>query len=155
MIRSKFAVFVASGMYSGFAPFAPGTFGSLVGSVIVYLLLIFSLIINPWTLLTLSIFSFLIGYWAIKALPDSWIHDDQRIVIDEVLGIFISLCFLPISIQTILLSLVLFRLYDIFKPLGIRSFDNLSSDMSVLLDDALAGVYANLTLQIIIIVLPL
>ena len=155
MIRSKFAVFFASGFYSGFAPFAPGTFGSIVGSIMVYVLLTFHMIKSPWTLLGLSLMCFAIGFWSIKRLPASWEHDDQRIVIDEVLGIFISLCFVPINLQTILLSLVLFRLYDIFKPLGIRKFDNLSSDMSVLLDDALAGVYANISLQILILILPL
>ena len=154
-MKSNLAVFFASGFYSGFAPFAPGTFGSLVGSTMVYVLFHFALTTNPWILIALSILSFLIGAWAIKNLPSTWVHDDQRIVIDEVLGIFISLCFVPITVQTILLSLILFRVYDIFKPLGIRSFDNLSSDASVLLDDALAGIYANITLHVFILILPI
>lgn len=95
----------------------------------------------------------LVGYWSINNLPSSWEHDDQRIVIDEVVGLFATMIFIPFSWTTIILSLVLFRVFDIWKPLGIRSFDKLKSNSSVLVDDLLAGVYANIALRIIILLL--
>ena len=91
--------------------------------------------------------SCLIGYYSITNLPADWVHDDQRIVIDEVLGLFVAMLFIPLSWQNLFFSFILFRIFDIWKPLGIRNLDNFHSDFSVIVDDLLAGVYANLALR--------
>jgi len=106
-----------------------------------------------WTLIGVTLGVSLLGYWSILDLPSGWIHDDQRIVIDEVVGLFTTMIFVPISWQTLILALFLFRIFDIWKPLGIRRLDNLDSELSVIVDDLLAGVYANLTLHLLIILL--
>lgn len=94
------------------------------------------------------------GYLAIEALPDTWRDDDQRIVVDEIVGVFVSVLWLPLTATNIILAFVLFRLYDIFKPLGIRKFDNIKTSWAVLVDDMVAGVYSNITIRLLTILLP-
>ncbi len=138
---------------AGYAKFAPGTWGTLVGSIILWILWTCGLLTAPWVLLAITLGVTALGHWSVTQLPDTWIHDDQRIVIDEVLGLWVTMLWVPISWKTLLLSFILFRLFDIFKPLGIRSFDNMKSDFAVIVDDLVAGVYANITLQILIVAL--
>lgn len=134
-------------------PVAPGTWGTLVGNIIIVALWQMQLLSSVWVIPVITILFSLIGYWSITQLPEGWEHDDQRIVIDEVVGVWATLIFIPISWKTIILSFILFRIYDIWKPLGIRRFDNLKSDISVIVDDLLAGVYANITLRGLLILL--
>ena len=147
------ATFIASGFGSGFIPVAPGTWGSIVGAVLLYLGMIAISLDSGWTLIVLSVVTTFIGYLSIINLPESWIHDDGRIVIDEVLGMFVTLIFIPLSVKSLIIGLILFRIFDIWKPLGIRRMDNLSSGISVLADDLLAGVYANIFLRLVILLL--
>lgn len=151
---SRFAIFFASGFGSGFLPVAPGTWGSLAGTVILGILWSLGWV-DQWVLILVTILTTYIGYLSIKKLPPDWIHDDGRIVIDEVIGVFVTMIFIPISWTMLLSGFVLFRVYDIWKPLGIRKMDRLNSDFSVLADDILAGVYANLTLQLVVLLLSL
>jgi len=144
---------IVSAIGAGFAKFAPGTWGTLVGSIIVYIVWQLGGLTSPWTLVFMTLGVSIIGYYSITKLPNSWVHDDQRIVIDEVVGLWATLIWIPINWKTLILSFVLFRLYDIFKPLGIRKFDNMDSDIGVIVDDLLAGVYANLTLRLVIVAL--
>lgn len=148
-----FHITVVSAFGAGFARFAPGTWGTLVGTIILYGLWSFGALSSPWMLLLITAGVTGLSYWSITQLPDNWIHDDQRIVIDEVLGLWVTMLWVPINWKTLILSFILFRLYDIFKPLGIRRFDNLKSDFAVIVDDLVAGVYANITLQILIVAL--
>ena len=69
------------------------------------------------------------------------------VVIDEVAGMCLSLLFIPIHLKTLLAGLVLFRLFDILKPFGIRRLEKLRGGWGVMLDDLLAGLYANLVVQ--------
>jgi len=133
--------------------FAPGTWGTLVGSLIMTVLWQLGWLSSPWILVLLTLIFTLIGYYSITQLSDDWEHDDQRIVIDEVVGVWMTMLFIPITWEAIILSFILFRLYDIFKPLGIRYFDRLHSDWGVMVDDLVAGVYANLTLRLVIVAL--
>ena len=79
-----------------------------------------------------------------------WEHDSNRIVIDEVLGMMITLAFLPNDILYIITGCVLFRFFDIAKPLGIRRAESLPRGLGVMADDVLAGVYAHLILWAIV-----
>lgn len=132
---------------------APGTWGTLVGSLIIIMLSQMGLLESHWVIPILIVSFSFIGYWCISQLPVSWQHDDQRIVIDEVVGLWMTLAFIPINWMTIISSFILFRIFDIWKPLGIRRFDNLKSDISVIVDDIIAGVYANLTLRGLLLLL--
>ena len=135
---------------AGYSPIAPGTIGALFAVIIIYGLM--SFVDNMiWIIPVLSILTYLLGVWSISNLPAEWKHDDSKIVIDEAHGIFISLAFVPISGLTLFIGFVLFRFFDILKPLGIRKLDMLNNHHSVMLDDTLAGIYSNIVLQLLIL----
>jgi phosphatidylglycerophosphatase A len=149
----KLAIAIASGFGTGLIKFGPGTWGTAVASCIVAILYVFQVDQIPLIIVGLTVLFSLIGYWSVLRLADSWEHDDQRIVVDEIIGLFVTLIFVPISWTTIILSFVLFRFFDILKPLGIRRFDEINTNWAVIVDDIVAGVYANIVLQIILILL--
>ena len=74
-----------------------------------------------------------------------WGKDPSRVVIDEAHGYWLTLLFIPPSITNLLIALILFRVFDISKPFGIKYFDRQPTALSVMLDDSLAGIYAGLT----------
>ncbi len=79
-----------------------------------------------------------------------WGKDNYRVVIDEIAGMWISMLFLPVTIPSLLVGLVLFRILDIYKPFFIRNMENLPGGRGVMMDDALAGIYTNLLLQLMV-----
>lgn len=97
----------------------------------------------------LSVLFFITGVIAANKVERSWGKDNKRVVIDEVMGMTVSLLFLPINLATLTLGLLLFRFFDICKPLYIRRMEDLKGGWGVMMDDLLAGVYANLLLRAI------
>jgi len=87
------------------------------------------------------------GVWSAGRMERQWGEDNYRIVIDEAAGMCITLLFLPIRWQNILVGLILFRFFDIAKPLYIRRMEALGGGWGVMMDDVLAGLYSNLILQ--------
>jgi phosphatidylglycerophosphatase A len=148
----KVILFLASGGGAGYLPGVPGTWGSLVG-----LLLFWALKrLAPWPLLaTVAAVSFL-SFW-IAGMAEALIgsKDPQVIVIDEVAGMLVSLVFLPFSWKIALAAFLLFRLFDIWKPFPARLIqEKLPGGWGIVGDDLMAGIYANLVLQIAIRVVP-
>ncbi len=147
---------ISTGLGSGYSPTAPGTAGSAVGVLLFYA---FNALLNSLNLPMQAILSahilliailYAVALWAIHKTHKHWKHDDNRIVIDEIIGVGIALLATPLSWKIYATAFVLFRVFDIWKPLFIRQIDNIKSDNGVILDDVLAGVYAGLILQIII-----
>jgi phosphatidylglycerophosphatase A len=95
-----------------------------------------------------------LGIWSANKVEAEWGKDSYRIVIDEVAGMCLTLCFIPVRWQYVAVGLVLFRFFDIAKPLGIRKMEQLSGGWGVMMDDMLAGGYANLLLQIVVLIKP-
>lgn len=93
----------------------------------------------------------MLGVITADKVEECWGKDNQKVVIDEVAGMWISLLFTPLKWEYILLGLILFRFFDIVKPLHIRSMEELPGGWGVMADDALAGIYTNLVLQLVII----
>lgn len=91
----------------------------------------------------------LVGIWSSAVVEKTWGKDPQRVVIDEIAGMCISLLFLPVTVKYLLAGLVLFRFFDIAKPLMISRMEKLPGGWGIMLDDVLAGVYANIILQVI------
>jgi phosphatidylglycerophosphatase A len=91
---------------------------------------------------------FVAGVWSAGVMERCWGRDNYRIVIDEVAGMCLSLCFLPVTWQYVVAGLVLFRLLDIAKPFFIRRMEGLRGGWGVMMDDMLAGLYVNLLLQV-------
>ncbi len=92
-----------------------------------------------------------IGVWAGNKVEPLWGKDHQRVVIDEVAGMCVSLLFIPVTLKYVLCGLILFRFFDITKPLLIRRLEKLPGGWGVMADDVLAGIYANIILQAIVI----
>ena len=88
-----------------------------------------------------------IGIWSATVVEQQWGKDSYRVVIDEIAGMCLSLLFIPINEKSLFAGLFLFRLFDITKPFGIRKLEKLGGGWGVMLDDLLAGLYANLLLQ--------
>jgi phosphatidylglycerophosphatase A len=92
-----------------------------------------------------------LGVWVGNKVEPEWGKDSYRVVIDEVAGMFISVLFIPLDWKWLLAGFILFRFFDIAKPLYIRRLEAFKGGWGVMLDDVLAGVYANIVLQIIIL----
>jgi phosphatidylglycerophosphatase A len=102
----------------------------------------------PSLLLTLVVTA--LGIWSGNKVEPIWGKDHSRVVIDEAAGLFVSVLFVPATILYIFIGFVLFRFFDILKPLFIRKLEALPGGWGVMADDLLAGVYANLVLHLII-----
>ncbi len=144
---------IASGLGTGYAPLAPGTAGSILGILLFYLFnyTLNSFNIEPWLVLSLNLFAIIFvlvfGVFSIKKVHAIWEHDASKIVIDEIVGVWIAVFAMPFQWQYYLYALLLFRFFDITKPLYIRRLDNMGGDWSVMLDDVLAGIYSLIVLQ--------
>ena len=144
-MSNKLIKFIATGFYSGYSPIAPGTAGSAVG-VLIYLLA-FSLQLSAFNYLLLTISIVLIGIWVSgKAEYLFKRKDSQKIVIDEIAGILISLFMLPHGFWIVLSGFLIFRIIDISKPFYI--LERLPKGFGVMMDDVAAGIATNLILRI-------
>ncbi|MFD2871487.1 phosphatidylglycerophosphatase A [Mucilaginibacter ximonensis] len=91
-----------------------------------------------------------LGVWSGNKVEPLWGKDHGRVVIDEVAGLFVSLLFVPATFLCVVAGFILFRFFDIAKPLFIRKLEALPGGWGVMADDVLAGVYANVVLHILI-----
>jgi phosphatidylglycerophosphatase A len=148
-VLSPIVKIFASGLFSGYAPVASGTFGSLVG-LLFYLIPSFE---RPEIILPSALFVFVFGSLAAGRMEKTYGHDPSVVTIDEVLGMWISLVFLPKSLLVIAGAFLLFRAFDIVKPWPARFFDRRHGGWNIMLDDVVAGIYANLLLQIAVRIL--
>ena len=147
-LRKQTILFLSSGCLLGKIPFAPGSFGTLAGLPLCWF---FSRIDSriSYFLIALAVpFAILIAGEAEKILGKK---DPGAIVIDEILGMVLTLAGLPFNATTAVLGFVLFRVFDITKPFPIRFMERrLKGGTGIVLDDVVAGVTANITLRIII-----
>jgi phosphatidylglycerophosphatase A len=146
-MMNKISRFLATGFYSGYSPIAPGTAGSAVAWVI------FILIpgLRDVPLLLTSIVVFFIGVKVATDVEKTDGHDASVIVIDEVVGMWISLLFLPASISWTgwVAAFFIFRLFDIIKPFPAGRSQKLPAGWGIMVDDMFAGIYTNLAVQLI------
>jgi phosphatidylglycerophosphatase A len=103
-----------------------------------------------WISLIITALITLIGVWSSTVVEQIWGKDPARVVVDEVAGMCISLLFLPVSVKYLLYALILFRFFDIVKPLFIRKMELLPGGWGIMMDDVLAGVYTNIFLSVVV-----
>lgn len=143
---------IATALGAGFSPFAPGTAGAIVACAILWLIEKLELFTTySISYLLLIICCTVLGVISTNYLEKHWGKDPSKVVMDEVVGMWITMIFVPFSYLNILLAFILFRFFDIAKPLGIRKLEKLSGGIGVMADDVLAGIYANLILHLIIL----
>jgi phosphatidylglycerophosphatase A len=142
-----FVLLLATGLGVGYSPIAPGTLGTLITIPLYYFL---SNIPSPVYELTLLTFFFFSVWLSENAEGFFGKGDDQRIVIDEMMGFLITMLWIPRTIFFIVMGFILFRFFDILKPFPIRLLEGkFSGGFGVVLDDVIAGVYGNIILHVI------
>jgi phosphatidylglycerophosphatase A len=144
---------IATTFGAGYSPFAPGTAGAIVGCGFLWLFEKYQIIstYNDAILFSvLTALTTLLGVFVTNKLTEEWGKDPSKVVIDELIGVWIAMIFVPFNWINLLLAFVLFRFFDIAKPLGIRKMESIKGGAGVMMDDVLAGVYSNIVLQIII-----
>jgi phosphatidylglycerophosphatase A len=146
------AVFIATFGYCGYFPVAPGTVGSAAG-LLVYLLVWWSQ--SSVFEVALIAVLFLAGTWA-GTVSERYFGgiDPGPIVLDEVVGMLITLAFIPVGPSAALAGFFLFRLFDVLKPFPAGRLESLHGGLGVMADDAMAAVYANLSLRALMWVAP-
>ena len=135
---------IATGLYTGFSPVAPGTVGSLIAAALLWFLPPFTDV----TFLFMVFLLFVVGLWSSTLAEEEYGHDAGRINIDEIVGMLLSLMFLPKTPVVFGCGFLLFRFFDVLKPFPIRRSQRLPKGWGVMIDDVIAGIYTNLVLRI-------
>jgi phosphatidylglycerophosphatase A len=148
--RERAVFFVATGFLVGTVPFAPGTFGSIIGLPVSFLLSRLNLLNSVICILAFILFAIGIASAAEKIIKQK---DPGQIVIDEIAGLMVTLAGVPFNLKTALAGFVIFRVFDILKPFPIRALERrVGGGSGIVLDDVLAGIYGNLVLRLVIYV---
>ena len=142
---TRVAVFIATVGYCGYFPIAPGTAGSAAG-LLVYLLVWWTGL--PIVEIAAIALTFAAGAWAATHAERFFGGiDPGPVVVDEVLGMLITLAFIPAGWTAMLVGFFLFRVFDVIKPFPADRLEKFHGGFGIMADDAMAGVYANLGLR--------
>ncbi|MCP3923043.1 MAG: phosphatidylglycerophosphatase A [Desulfobacterales bacterium] len=146
-MKNKIIMFLATGGFIGKIPFAPGTFGTLVGIPLCIALTYAA----PLTV-QLSMALVILGVWvANEAEKITGTKDPGCVVIDEIAGFVVTMAGVVISPLSIVLGFILFRFFDILKPFPVKYLeDTLPGGAGIMLDDIAAGIMANICLHVIL-----
>lgn len=126
---------IATGFYLGRFRYAPGTVGTLLGIPLVYLL-----VYKWWLTLLFGLLLYGIALWSASYVMELTREEDpEEVVIDEVLGYFLSFLFVEPTLKAIFVGFITFRMLDIIKPYPINLFERLPGGHGVVADDAVAG----------------
>jgi phosphatidylglycerophosphatase A len=149
---SRLGVFVATCGYLGYVPIAPGTFGSAAGlAVFVAVRSTGSVTVELATIVIL----FAIGIWSGTVAEHHFGGvDPGPIVLDEVVGMLITLALLPVNVTGAIVGFLVFRVLDVIKPWPSDGFEKLPGGLGVMADDGMAAVYGNLMMRGLIWLAP-
>lgn len=146
---------MATGLYSGYSPIAPGTAGSFVCAVILWFalpdtvvpaapLVSFAAVVSAVAFIALAV-------WSSDSAERHYGHDSPRIVIDEFAGFVVAVLLLPKSLFVYGVAFVLFRAMDIVKPFPARRAESLRGGWGIVMDDVIAGVYTNVLIRLMLL----
>lgn len=149
-LKQRLAFVLATGFGSGYSPFAPGTAGSAVGLLFVWAMaymdltgqVVFTLVVTALSMIAADIVAKSVG-----------LKDPGLIVADEIAGMMVTMIAVPITLKSALIGFVLFRVMDVVKPPPARQFEHFKGGVGIVADDLMAGVYANLVLRGILMVI--
>jgi phosphatidylglycerophosphatase A len=148
----RLGLFIATCGYLGYVPIAPGTFGSAAGLAVFYAVRSSgSTVVELATIIVL----FAIGVWS-GTVAEHHLGgiDPGPVVVDEVVGMLITLAFIPVNMTGAIVGFFLFRVLDVFKPWPSAQFEKLPGGLGVMADDGMAALYGNLMMWGLIAVTP-
>jgi phosphatidylglycerophosphatase A len=148
----RLGLFIATCGYLGYAPVAPGTFGSALG------LAVFMAVRSTGSVaveLGVIVLIFAVGLWSGTVAEHHFGGiDPGPVVLDEVLGMLITLALLPVNTTGAIVGFLVFRVLDVIKPWPSARFEKLPGGLGVMADDAMAAVYGNLAMRALLALLP-
>jgi phosphatidylglycerophosphatase A len=148
----RLALLIATCGYLGFAPVAPGTVGSAAGVALFYLLRALDV---AWAEPAVIVGLFAAGVWAASSAEQQLGGTDPGpVVIDEVVGMLITVAWIPVTPLGALAGFLIFRVLDVVKPWPSRQFESLHGGLGIMADDAMAAVYGHLLMRGLVLVAP-
>jgi phosphatidylglycerophosphatase A len=143
-----FEKLIGSGFYTGYIPFASGTWGSLA-ALIIYLIPGFE---KPVIIIPAIIIFTILGVFIGNKFDVVYGKDPAECTVDEVVGMWISLLFLPKTFLIVTVAFLSWRAFDIIKPAPARQLESLKGGVGIMIDDIVAGIYSLLLLHLILFI---
>jgi phosphatidylglycerophosphatase A len=154
---TRLAIMLSTCCYVGYFPVAPGTAGS-AAALALFALMAWVAPAAPalYGLEAVVVLGlFFAGWWSgTVAERHLGTTDPGQVVLDEVVGMLLTLAFMPVGVKTALLGFVVFRLFDIIKPFPASRLERLHGGLGIMADDAMAGVYGNVVVRFAAWLLP-
>jgi phosphatidylglycerophosphatase A len=148
----RLGLFVATCGYLGYVPLAPGTFGAALGLVVFFAVRSTGSVALEIGIIVLV---FLVGLWSGTIAEHHFGGiDPGPVVLDEVLGMLITLALLPVNTTGAIVGFIVFRVLDVVKPWPSAQFERLPGGLGVMADDAMAAIYGNLVMRGLIALMP-
>jgi phosphatidylglycerophosphatase A len=150
-VRDRLATLVATAGYVGFVPVAPGTFGSAVGLAVYGAVRM----TGSWAVegIVLAV-ALIAGIWAADAVERRLGKDPGPVVIDEVLGMLVTLAFLDVNVTGAIVGFFIFRVLDVIKPPPAARLENLHGGPGIMFDDVMAGIYGHIMMRVGVALFP-
>jgi len=149
-MKDRLVRLIATGVYTGLSPLVPGTVGSIPAWLIAY----FLIGDRTSTLIAVTIVTFFVSVWSAGRAEQTLGRDSKKIVIDEWVGMFLALMFVPYSFGNYLIAFLTFRVFDVIKVPPAAQSEKLPGGLGVTMDDVVAGIQANITTQLVLYVFP-
>jgi phosphatidylglycerophosphatase A len=151
-MKTRLAILLATAGYVGHFPIAPGTAGSVAALPVFAALRLAG---SPALELAVIVVLFAAGCWAGSVAERHYARTDPGfVVLDEVVGMLLTLLLVPVTWSGALIGFFLFRAFDIVKPFPARQCERLHGGLGIMADDVVAGIYGNLALRLILFVMP-
>lgn len=147
----RLKLFFASGFFTGYFPFASGTVGSALAILIYLFIPNFS---EPYILVIFILIFLILGIYTSDFAERIYGFDPPQVVIDEIVGMWLTMLFVPKTLILVVIGFVLFRFFDIVKPFPAKQSQQIKGGLGIMLDDVIAGFYSLVILHFILLIFP-
>jgi len=147
----RLKLFFASGFLTGYFPIASGTVGSFLAILIYLFIPGFS---EPYILVIFILIFLIIGIYTSDFAEKVYGFDPPEVVIDEIVGMWITMLFVPKTYVLSAIGFLLFRVFDIIKPFPAKQSQQIKGGLGIMIDDLIAGFYSLIILHIILLIFP-
>lgn len=148
----RLGLLIATCGYLGYVPIAPGTFGSAAGLAAFYAIRASGSIAVE---LTVIVALFAVGVWSASVAERHFGGiDPGPVVLDEVVGMLMTLALLPVTLTGAIVGFLIFRLLDVVKPWPSSRFESLPGGLGIMADDGMAAIYGNVLLRVLAGITP-